>query len=124
MNKLLLIIILLATSVGVLAEGNESILWSSERAAVAFCITEEKVTCYVVSGQNVTDVSQVEMANIGKLGRRTKKEYDKVITSPTEWHHSQGDELMVLFTTQAWISGQRYFATEPVFVKNGEYVQR
>ena len=52
------------------------------------------------------------------------EEYEKVISFPSKWVTASEPEYLVQITTQAWFKGQRYTVTEPVFIKNGIYLQR
>jgi len=123
MKKSLLTALLLASFISH-AEANKNVLWNAENSAVAFCVVEQESQCFIVAEETAINVSQVENANIGKLGITPKEKYEKVITFPTKWLQSNKNEYLVLFTTQAWLSGQRYTVKEPVFVKNGKYEVR
>lgn len=106
------------------ASENGTAIWNPERSAVAFCSHEGESRCYVISGENTINVSQVENANIGKLGTAKKEEYEKVVTTPVKWLKSENEILMVSFKTEAWLSGEKLSAIEPVVIKNGNYLQR
>jgi len=121
MKKLFLITCILLAPSFSYAENEKNVLWNKDKNAVAFCVSESESLCFIVAGETVANVSQAENVNIGKLGITPKSKYERVITVPTKWLRSNNNEFMVSFTTQAWLSGQRYTVTEPVFVKNGKY---
>ena len=106
------------------ANEKENSIWSKQGNAVAFCLYENESKCYVIADKNIINVSQVENANIGKLGILRKSAYEKVLTTPVEWLDSGNENLIVSFKTEAWLSGKKYTVTEPVLIKNGEYQQR
>jgi len=124
MKKLLFTTCIIFASSISYSENEKNVLWNKDRSAVAFCVSENESLCFIVSGEMVANVSQVENGNIGKLGITPKSKYEKVITFPTKWLQSNNNEFMISFTTQAWLSGQRYTVTEPVLVKNGKYWER
>lgn len=106
------------------ANEKENSIWSKQGNAVAFCLYENESKCYVIAGEKIINVSQVENSNIGKLGILKKSAYEKVLTTPVEWLNSENETLMFSFKTEAWLSGKKYTVTEPVLIKNGEYRQR
>lgn len=99
-------------------------LWSEGKEAVAVCEMGEPNSCYVVIGATKVDISQVENANIGKLGLRPKSAYDKVISFPSLWVKVRKPAYMVQVTTQAWFEGRRYTVSGPAYIKHGIYVPR
>lgn len=117
------LLLLCICSVSVYSEDRRE-LWSDAREALAVCEIGTKNLCYVVINEKKVDVTQAEYANIGKLGIRKFEEYEKVISFPSKWVTASEPEYLVQITTQAWFTGQRYTVTEPVFIKNGIYLQR
>jgi len=99
-------------------------LWSEGRESLAVWENGDVNFCYVQIGETEVDVSRVENINIGKLGIRPKSDCERVISFPSKWIKVSNSEHVVHITTQAWIGGQRYTVSEPVYIKNGIYYQR
>lgn len=101
------------------------VLWNSDKTAFAFCESKEKTTCFIIANNIPTNVSRIENANLGKLGLPRKKRYEKIETFPSKWVEENQNGNLISFTTRAWINGQRYTVSGPVFVRNdGVYVQQ
>jgi len=88
-------------------------LWNNEKTALAITFhSSTKTICLVIITLNnkfiISDVSQVESGNFGKLGTATRNKYEKYKTFPTKWLKTEGDYFQIEFTTQAWKNGQRY----------------
>ncbi len=96
-------------------------LWSNNKKARAVCKNNIMNKCFIEVGQTQIDISKVEFSNLGKLGIRSKKDYEKVINYPSKWLKANKNEYIVNITTQAWFKGQRYTVTEPVYIKDGIY---
>lgn len=107
------------------AETRES-LWSNNKKAEAVCINrlEGGNHCFIIIGNKKVDITAVENTNLGKLSVKPRNAYSKIISFPSKWLKSTEEEYVVNITTQAWFKGQRYTATEPVYIKNGAYHQR
>ena len=118
-----LLILLSLFSVSAYTEGRSE-LWSDGREALAVCEINAQNLCYVVIGKLKIDVTQAEHSNLGKLGIRKKEEYETVISYPSKWLTANAPEYMVQITTQAWLNGKRHTVSEPVYIKNGIYLQR
>ncbi|MBY7832886.1 hypothetical protein KW463_08545 [Vibrio fluvialis] len=93
-------------------------IWSQDKTAVAFCENKETSVCYVICNDEVANVSDVEKANLGKIG---DYQYEKVVTYPISWESNDKFGCMFWFQTHAWINGQRHTVKEPAFVTDGEY---
>ena len=103
----------------------EEVLWRADKNALAFCKLKNDSACFVVVNNYSTDVSVIESKNIGKLGNIPTKEYSKVVTFPSKWQRTSGDGDLIIFTTLAWLQGQKYTAKGMVFVdSNGKYVHQ
>ena len=101
------------------------VLWREDKSASAYCKKAKESVCFVVVGNNTTDVSIIENNNIGKLGIASKSQYDKVVTFPLLWKRTGSDGDLIIFTTQAWLNGQRYTTKGMVFVDNdGKYIHQ
>jgi len=124
MKRIILFAYIILVSSSLYADTEKNVLWNNEKSAIAFCVSEPESRCFIVVDESAIDVSQVENANIGKLGIAPKEKYERVITFPAKWLRSKTNEYMVSFTTKAWLSGQRHTVTEPVLVKNGKYTVR
>jgi len=95
------------------------VFWSEDKKALAFCDKKEnKTQCFVVCNNQATNVSDVELSNLGKIG---KYNYERVITLPYKWESNDTTSCMFLFETQAWFNNQQLSAKEPVWVSDGSY---
>ena len=102
-----------------------NVIWRDDKNALAFCNKTEESFCFVVVNNISTDVSIIENKNIGKLGVTPKAEYDKVVTFPSTWQRTGSDGDFIIFTTQAWLKGQRYTTKGMVFVNSdGKYIHQ
>lgn len=103
--------------VGVLESG----LWNPERSALAVSVLKPKASVlYVFLLQaNDTylaiDISGVESGNFGKLGR-SRSDYERFETTPTEWLHRTDGLFSVHMRTRAWRDGKRYTVYEPLII--------
>ena len=122
MHKLIIFVVLFIFSFN---SFSSEVLWRTDKNALAFCDKTNESTCFVVVNNNSTDVSLIEGKNIGKLGVTPKDQYDKVVTLPSSWKRTDSDGDLVIFTTKAWLKGQRYTIQGMVFVdSNGKYVHQ
>jgi len=96
------------------------ILWREDQGASAYCKKVKESVCFVVVGNTRTDVSLIENKNILKLGTASKAQCDKVVTFPLAWQCTSSDGDLIIFTTQAWLKGQRYTSKGMVFVDNDD----
>ncbi|TVZ39045.1 hypothetical protein P886_3432 [Alteromonadaceae bacterium 2753L.S.0a.02] len=115
MKRILTIVLLSIFPITVL--GGE-VLWNSDKTALAFCESKEKTTCFIIANNIPTNVSHIETANLGKLGLAGKNQYEKIETFPSEWVAEKQNGNLISFTTRAWVNGQRYTVSGPVFVRN------
>ncbi|RDV29369.1 hypothetical protein DXV75_02670 [Alteromonas aestuariivivens] len=99
-------------------EQSYPLVWSPDKTAVAFCANDAASACYIICNDKVTNVSEVEKANLGKIGHY---QYDKVVTYPISWESNGNLGCMFWFQTHAWIDGQRHTVKEPATVSSGEY---
>jgi len=100
-------------------------LWREDKNAKAYCESSNETVCTVVVSDILTDVSVIEDKNVGKLGVAPKEKYEKVVTFPSKWLRSNSDGDLIVFTTLAWLQGQRYTVSGMVFVNNkGKYVHQ
>jgi len=58
----------------------------------------------------------VEAANLGKLGLKSRRVYERIETTPLEWLSREDGHLQITFRTRAWSGGQRYTVTEPLLL--------
>lgn len=115
----ILSILLVIFAIPVIAkEESHPPIWSQDKKAVALCKNDEVSICYVICNGKVANVSDVEKANLGKIGNY---KYEKVITYPISWVSNDNFGCMFWFQTQAWVNGQRHTVKEPVFVADDEY---
>lgn len=117
---ILIILAIFAIPVRAIDESHPPV-WSQHKRALAHCENGGITTCYVICNGKVVNVSEVEKANLGKVGHY---QYEKVITYPISWELNDNLSCKFWFQTQAWINGQRYTVKEPVSVTSGEYSGR
>ena len=121
MVRVLFTFLAVVLSLSIFAADEHAPVWSQDRKAKAFCDTNSQTVCYVLCNDQLVNVSLVEKGNLGKI---EKYDYQKVITFPTRWESNDEVGCLFWFSTQAWIDGQRHTASEPVWVKGNEYIQR
>ena len=102
-------------------QDNVKYLLNGDNSALAICYIQNPNKCYILNKKTLVDVSQMENANLGKLGLRKRNEYEKILSIPEKWEESNNGVYLVWFKTQAWRNGQRYTVKEPVYVENGIY---
>ena len=88
------------------ADEAKEVVWSEDMKSLAFCVAEVESRCYVVTDEVPVDVSYIENANVGKLGVKSKSEYERVVTHPVKWVKSGNEGVIFFFETDAWLSGQ------------------
>lgn len=102
----------------------ETSLWSENKEAKAVCVNSTKTSCFIFIGNHKVDISQVENINLGKLGIKARDTYSKVKSFPSKWLKSDDGEFIVVITTEAWLEGELYTVSEPVYVKGWVYLSR
>ncbi len=100
---------------------DQNCLWNETHTAAAVCANETLKKCFIADSKNVTDVSNIQSSNLGKLGVTKKSEYSSVSTKPKEWVSSKENTHVVTFQTRAWLKGQRYTVSGPAAAVNGKY---
>lgn len=111
-------------SSSILEASMKSAIWNTDKTAMAICFQSKPSKCYVLRDDRPVDVSDVETVNLGKLGTASQSEYEHYETQPAKWLESSDETLQVLFTTEAWRSGQRFQASEPLIIRNGKPLSR
>jgi hypothetical protein len=100
----------------------QTAVWNEPRNAAAITLPRQKGVLALVllkqpGGDYLTvDVSQVEAANLGKLGLKGRRVYERIETTPLEWLSREDGHLQITFRTRAWSGGQRYTVTEPLLL--------
>lgn len=92
--------------------------------AVAVCVKQPEFACYIITKNQLIDVSVVEALNLSKLGSSAHSDYERVETKPTAWISSDAETHTIEFSTLAWREEQRYSAKEVVVIQQGQYIQR
>lgn len=111
--------LILISNVSLADSNDKDVVWSKDKAALAFCNSKNTTRCFVVCNNKAVDVSAVERANLGKLGINNK--YEKVVTYPSQWEYNNKQDCMFWFKTDAFGDGRRYTVKEPVYVADGRY---
>ena len=97
-------------------------LWNPDRNAIAVSsVSINKTTVYIFIIQPdesylPVNLSDVEDANLRKLGLCDRSCYSKVKTEAIRWLPSSTSVLKILIQTQAWKNGQRHTMSEPVTI--------
>jgi hypothetical protein len=97
-------------------------VWNEHRNAAAITLQRAQGVLAIVLLQQpggnflAVDVSQVEAANLGKLGLKGRRVYERVETTPLEWISRKDGLFQMAFRTRAWSGGQRYTVTEPLII--------
>jgi hypothetical protein len=106
-------------------------LWNSNRTAVAVSFPRQNASVIFVFLQQTNgtylavNASGVEGGNLGVLGSRGRKDYDRFETTPVEWRHRDDGRFQVVMRTRAWRSGRRYTVSEPLLISpNGTVLWR
>ncbi|WP_143085082.1 hypothetical protein [Pseudoalteromonas denitrificans] len=122
MYKLIILVVAFLFTISSCAD---EILWRVDKNAFAFCNQAKRSTCFVIVNNTSTDVSLIENKNVGKLGVTSKEKYNRIVTFPSKWQRTDDNGDLIIFTTQAWLNGQRYTTSGMVFVdKQGKYVHQ
>jgi len=110
-------------------KGIEGAVWKTDKSAVAACFKTKGATLCIVAYMDgerylISDVSNVESFNFGKLGF-PRSHYTRFITEPVSWNESGGfiytnfggrAKHQILFRTRAWKKKQRYTVGEPLIL--------
>jgi hypothetical protein len=108
-------------------------LWNSNRTALAVSFPRPRpqpseifVFLHQTNGTYLAvDASGVEGGNLGKLGSRGRKDYDRVETTPVEWLYRDDGRFQVVMRTRAWRAGRRYTVPENLLIsRNGTVLWR
>jgi hypothetical protein len=99
-------------------------LWNSNRTALAVSFQRPRPKASVIfvflhqtSGTYLAvDASGVEGGNLGKLGSRGRKDYDRVETTPVKWLYRDDGRFQVVMRTRAWLAGRRYTVPENLLI--------
>jgi hypothetical protein len=97
-------------------------VWNEHRNAAAIALPRAQGVLAIVLLQQpggdflAVDVSPVEAANLGKLGLKGRRIYERVETTPLEWLPRKDGSFQIVFRTRAWSGGQRYTVTEPLII--------
>jgi hypothetical protein len=106
-------------------------LWNSNRTAVAVSFPRQNASVIFVFLQQTNgtylavNASGVEGGNLGVLGSRGRKDYDRFETTPVKWLYRDDGRFQVVMRTRAWRSGRRYTVSEPLLISpNGTVLWR
>jgi hypothetical protein len=99
-------------------------LWNSNRTALAVSFPRPRPKASVIfvflhqtNGTYLAvDASGVEGGNLGVLGNRGRKDYDRVETTPIEWLHRDDGRFQVVMRTRTWRAGRRYTVSENLLI--------
>jgi len=102
-------------------------LWNSNRTAVAvsFPMPGPRASAIFVFLQQTNgtylavDASGVEGGNLGVLGSRGRKDYDRFETTPVEWLHRDDGRFQIVMRTRAWRAGKHYTVSENLLISRG-----
>ena len=102
-------------------------LWNSNRTAfaVSFPRPRPKASVIFVFLQQTNDTylavdaSGVEGGNLGVLGSRGRKDYERFETTPVKWLHRDDGRFQVVMRTRAWRAGKHYTVSENLLVSQG-----
>ena len=102
-------------------------LWNSNRTALAVSFPRPRPEASVIfvflhqtNGTYLAvDASGVEGGNLGVLGSRGRKDYDRFETTPVEWLHRDDGRFQVVMRTRAWRAGKRYTVSENLLISQG-----
>jgi hypothetical protein len=103
-------------------------LWNSNRTAVAVSFPRPKASVIFVFLQQTSgtylavDASGVEGGNLGVLGSRGRKDYDRFETTPVEWLYRDDGRFQVAMRTRAWRAGLHYTVSEPLLISRSGIV--
>jgi hypothetical protein len=97
-------------------------LWNSNRTAVAVSFPRPRASVIFVFLQQrngtylAVNTSGVEGGNLGVLGSRGRKDYDRFETTPVEWLYRDDGRFQVVMRTRVWRAGRRYTVSEPLLI--------
>jgi hypothetical protein len=105
----------------------QSGLWNSNGTALAISLPRPRPNASIVfvflhqtNGTYLAvDATGVEGGNLGKLGSRRRKDYDRVETTPVQWLDRDDDRFQVVMRTRAWLAGRRYTVAEKLLISRG-----
>jgi len=99
-------------------------LWNSNHTALAISFLRPRLEASVIfvflhqtnGNYLAVNASGVEGANLGVLGTRGRKDYDRFETTPVEWRYREDGHFQVVMRTRAWRAGRRYTVSEPLLI--------